>query len=82
MAVIFYLEPKQRALDLAFEVVSAIGTVGLSLDLTDKIALLSKVLIIILMFLGRVGPYTLLLGIYRQKSQMQYRELTEDIQTY
>ncbi len=82
MAIIFYLEPKQNVLYLAFEVVSALGTVGLSLDITEQLSFLSKFLVIILMFLGRVGPYTLLLGIYKQKTKKLYKELTEEIHNY
>lgn len=42
-----------------FEVVSALGTVGLSLGLTTELNELGRVLIIITMFLGRVGPLTI-----------------------
>ncbi|MFQ3547539.1 MAG: potassium transporter TrkG [Termitinemataceae bacterium] len=40
---------------IVFEVVSAFGTVGLSLGLTDQLSVLGKVIIIITMFAGRVG---------------------------
>lgn len=82
MAVIFYLEPEKNVLHLAFEVVSALGTVGLSLELTSELGNPSKLLVIILMFVGRVGPYTLLLGIYKQKLKKNYKEITVDIHTY
>ena len=42
-----------------FETVSAIGTVGLSLGLTPSLGATSRVLLILLMFLGRVGGLTL-----------------------
>ena len=42
-----------------FETVSAIGTVGLSLGLTPSLGAMSRVLLILLMFLGRVGGLTL-----------------------
>lgn len=44
-----------------FETVSAIGTVGLSLGLTPTLSLPSKLIITALMFIGRVGGFTLLL---------------------
>lgn len=43
---------------LMFEVVSAFGTVGLSANLTPTLALGSKIILILLMFLGRLGPIT------------------------
>ena len=45
-------------MDACFEVGSALGTVGLSLSFTPNLSSLSKVLIIILMFLGRIGGLT------------------------
>ena len=47
----------------SFEVGSALGTVGLSLSLTPYLSSLSKILIIILMFLGRVGGLTFIYAI-------------------
>lgn len=42
-----------------FEVISAFGTVGLSLGITPELAAPAKVLIAVLMFVGRIGPLTL-----------------------
>ncbi len=49
-----------RFLTLAFETISAFGTVGLSLGVTSHLSFLGKILIIILMFTGRLGPLTLI----------------------
>ena len=43
-----------------FETASAIGTVGLSLGVTPELGLLSRIVLIILMILGRVGGLTLI----------------------
>ena len=43
-----------------FETSSAIGTVGLTLGITSKLSLLSRVILMILMFFGRVGGLTLI----------------------
>jgi len=48
-------------LDSAFEVTSALGTVGLSLGITKELSYIGKIIIILCMFLGRVGPAALLL---------------------
>ena len=46
-------------LDLAFEVASAFGTVGLSRGTTAELDIIGRTVIVALMFLGRVGPLTL-----------------------
>ena len=43
-----------------FETASAIGTVGITLGITSQLGLLSRVILIVLMFLGRVGGLTLI----------------------
>lgn len=43
-----------------FETGSAIGTVGLTLGITSKLSALSRVILMILMFFGRVGGLTLI----------------------
>lgn len=49
-------------LDVAFEAASAFGTVGLSRGITAELDHLSRIVIVIVMFVGRVGP--LLLGFF------------------
>ena len=47
-------------LDALFEAASAIGTVGLTLGITPQLGILSRIVLIILMFMGRVGGLTLI----------------------
>lgn len=63
-------------LALLFEVVSAFGTVGLSMGITASLSDWGKVLIAITMFAGRVGPVTLALALAlrTKKSPVQYPE--------
>jgi len=49
----------QDLLAVLFEVVSALGTVGLSLGLTTELNEFGRILIAVTMFLGRVGPLTI-----------------------
>lgn len=49
----------EEFLDLAFEATSAFGTVGLSRGSTTELDAVGRMVIIIIMFLGRVGPLTL-----------------------
>lgn len=51
---------------IAFECFSAFSTVGLSMGITSQLSDISKCVIIITMFVGRVGLLTLLTGIVRQ----------------
>ncbi len=44
---------------ILFEVTSALATVGLSLGITAELNILSKILIIILMYIGRIGPISM-----------------------
>lgn len=44
---------------ITFEAVSALGTVGLSMDFTASLTAMGKLIIIVLMFFGRVGPITI-----------------------
>lgn len=57
------LEPDKNFLSLAFEVVSAFATAGLSLGITPLLSTIGKLVITLVMFVGRVGPLTLVLAI-------------------
>ncbi len=66
--VLMKIEPEQSFLSIFFEAISASGTVGLSLGITDSLSQYGKFILSFLMFIGRVGPLTLVLAI-GQKSQ-------------
>lgn len=57
------LPERSLFIQVVFEVASAIGTVGLSMGLTPHLTEVGKVLISILMFVGRIGPVTLVLAL-------------------
>ncbi len=61
------IESDQSFLSIFFEVISASGTVGLSLGVTPFLSVAGKLAISFVMFIGRVGPITLLLAIGQQK---------------
>ena len=48
-----------------FECASAIGTVGLTLGITPSLNILSKIILILLMFFGRVGALTLIYATHK-----------------
>ncbi len=62
------VEPEHDFLSLIFEVVSAFGTVGLSLGLTPHLSVAGKLVITLMMFIGRVGPLTMILAIGQKNS--------------
>ena len=53
-------------LALAFEVVSAFGTVGLSMGITPELGNAGRLLIVFTMFVGRIGPLTLLYALVKK----------------
>lgn len=68
------------ALDVIYEAVSATATVGLSRNFTGSLNLLGKIIIIITMYFGRVGPISLAVALgSRRESQNVIAEPTEDI---
>lgn len=56
-------------LGLAFEVVSAFGTVGLSVGVTPHLSTVGKIVIIITMFVGRTGVFAMALGFVRREKE-------------
>jgi len=66
--VLMRFEPNQSFLSIFFEVISASGTVGLSLGITPFLSAAGKLCVSMLMFSGRIGPLTLILAIGQQDS--------------
>ena len=59
-------------LQVFFEVMSAFGTVGLSLGITSKLTVTAKLLLCLVMLVGRIGPLTLVLAISQQGPKPAY----------
>ncbi len=55
-------------LEMLFEVVSAFGTVGLSAGTTFSLSTMGKIIILVTMFIGRIGPLTIAIAIGKKKS--------------
>ena len=56
-------------LDCLYEAASAVGTVGLTLGITPELHVFSQVVLIILMYLGRVGGLTLIYAVFSDKNK-------------
>ncbi len=76
LALMFILETG-NASDMVFEVYSALGTAGLSRDYTATLGLAGKIVIMGCMFLGRIGPISMVLAFTMRDTQTPMR-LPED----
>lgn len=76
--VISYIE-KVPLMSALFETSSAIGTVGLSLGLTPSLGMVSKAILILLMFFGRVGGLTLIFAALSERNTFGSRYPQEKI---
>lgn len=63
---------RQPLMDVLFETVSAFGTVGLSTGLTPKLTVAGRLLITLMMLIGRLGPLTMAYALATQKKQPNY----------
>ena len=69
------LEPQTEFMKLLFETVSAFGTVGLSTGITPNLSAASKAVIVLTMYIGRLGPLTVAsLWIFKPDSEVNYAE--------
>ena len=64
---------------IVFEVVSAFATVGLSLGYTPELNALGRLIIILTMFVGRVGPLTLAVAFAQRERQVDIRYAEEEV---
>ncbi|MDF2588700.1 MAG: H(+)-transporting ATPase [Anaerocolumna sp.] len=73
--LICIIQPEFTFIQIFFEVISAFGTVGLSTGITPDLTLFSKIIIIITMFIGRLGPLTMAsIWTFKPKSNVCYSE--------
>jgi trk system potassium uptake protein TrkH len=73
------VESKFDFIDLLFEIVSAFGTVGLSTGLTSELSRWGHLILIIAMFIGRVGPLALGLAMTQRSRKENYRYTQERV---
>ena len=65
-------------LELLFEVVSAFATVGLSTGVTSHLSPIGRIVIVLLMFIGRLGPLTVALAV-GSKEKIHYKQAEENV---
>ncbi|WOK04213.1 potassium transporter TrkG [Imperialibacter roseus] len=77
--MITMLDPNLPFIQVAFECFSAYSTVGLSMGITSSLSTGSRIVIILIMFIGRVGALTLLVGMLRRVHTLRYRYPNEEL---
>ncbi|MCM1333129.1 MAG: potassium transporter [Bacteroides sp.] len=77
--ILMLLEPKLPAKGVLFETMSALFTVGSSLGITPLLTPMSKILLTLAMFLGRVGIISLLIGVTGNKNGSPVKYPTDNL---
>jgi trk system potassium uptake protein len=80
ISVLASLEKDLGFMPVAFECFSAFSTVGLSMGITTQLGEGARIVLVVVMFVGRVSALTLLVGLLRQVTVTNYRYPKEDIQ--
>jgi Trk-type K+ transport system membrane component len=73
------IEKDMDFLKVAFECFSAYATVGLSLGITASLSSASKIVLIFVMFIGRVGAINILIGLLKQVQNLPYKYPKESV---
>jgi trk system potassium uptake protein TrkH len=81
MVLLLTLTEGLRFIDLLFETVSAFSTVGLSVGITPGLSMAGRVIIIVTMFVGRLGPLTMALALVQRQQMAKYRYPQETVRT-
>lgn len=74
------LEPDLPLSSLAFEQISALSTVGLSLGITPSLSELSRIVIALSMFIGRIGTLTIIMALLKKVQVVNYTYAHTEVQ--
>ena len=77
--IILAATEKASYLQVLFETVSALGNTGLSTGITASLSSIGKIVLIVTMFIGRVGPLTLGFALAGRQKPLPYSYAREDI---
>lgn len=77
--LISIFDEEKHLLSIAFECFSAYSTVGLSLGITASLSSASKLIIIVIMFIGRVSMLSIVIALMKKVKQKAYSYPTEEI---
>lgn len=80
VVIFILLMVEGKAFDkIIFEAISAFGTVGLSMGITARLSIVGKLLITLLMYIGRIGPLTMIYALSLRKVQTRISFAEEKI---
>jgi len=77
--LLLWVERGHKPLEVIFELFSAFGTVGLSMGITPHLSTLGKVIIMVTMFAGRIGPLTLALALGERRKGGEFEYPGEEV---
>jgi len=77
--LVLNITEKASFLQIFFETVSALGNTGLSMGITSGLSFTGKIMLIITMFIGRVGPLTFVFSLAGKSKTLPYRYAQENI---
>jgi trk system potassium uptake protein TrkH len=77
--IIMVLQPELVFENVLFEVFSAIGTAGMTTGITRDLCVVAKLIIIMLMYCGRLGSLSFALVFAQKKQQADVRQPQEKI---
>ena len=77
--IIGAVEPELSFLHIIFECFSAYSTVGLTLGITTKLTVVSKCVLMLIMFIGRVSMLTILIALFEEVKFTNYKTPKEEI---
>lgn len=78
--IISFTNPEFSFMQVLYEVTSAYATVGLTLGITPKLNLIARVVLIIIMYFGRVGSLTVLYSFIKPDNKTGYEYPKEDVE--
>ncbi len=77
--LISIFDSEKDLLDIGFECFSAYSTVGLSLGITADLSNYSRIVLIVIMFVGRVSMLTVMIAIFKKTKHVRYQYPVEEI---
>lgn len=77
--LITVFDQEKSLMSVIFECFSAYSTVGLTLGITPELSTASKFVIVLIMFIGRVGALTVIIGMVQKVGSQNYKYPTESI---
>ncbi len=74
-----HVDSRGLFLEIFFEYTSAFGTVGLSTGITPSLTIAGRIILTLVMFIGRLGPLTLVYALERRQPRILFRYPEEEI---